>query len=103
MKRRKFLQNSLAVGVSGALGTLAGCSISVHQYGDLDYKAVFAEIEPIFWKYGGRPHWGKIHTLGAKQLVQLYPRHWQDFQDVRRELDPQGKLMNAHLRTLFGA
>ncbi len=80
-----------------------GCSISVHQYGDLDYKAVFAEIELIFWKYGGRPHWGKIHTLGEKQLTQLYPRHWQDFQEVRRELDPQGKLMNAHLKALFGA
>jgi len=80
-----------------------GCSISIHQFGDLDYKAVFAEIEPIFWKYDGRPHWGKIHTLDAKRLAQLYPRHWQDFQEVRRELDPQGKLMNAHLKTLFGA
>lgn len=80
-----------------------GCSISIHQYGDLDYKAVFSEIEPIFWKYEGRPHWGKIHTLGGKQLAQLYPRHWQDFQEVRRELDPQGKLMNAHLKKLFGA
>ncbi|MFT5711510.1 MAG: FAD-linked oxidoreductase [Halioglobus sp.] len=80
-----------------------GCSISVHQFGDTDYKAVFAEIEPIFWKYEGRPHWGKIHTLEAEQLAQLYPRHWQDFQEVRRELDPQGRLMNAHLKTLFGA
>ena len=47
-----------------------GCSISIHQFGDMDYKAVFAEIEPIFWKYGGRPHWGKIHTLDAKRLAQ---------------------------------
>ena len=80
-----------------------GCSISVHQFGDLDYKTPFTEIEPIFWKYGGRPHWGKIHTLDAKRLAQLYPRHWQDFQEVRRELDPRGKLMNSHLKTLFGA
>ncbi len=80
-----------------------GCAISVHQYGDLDYKAIFAEIEPIFWKYAGRPHWGKIHTLDAKQLAQLYPRHWQDFQEVRRELDPQGQLMNSHLKELFGS
>jgi len=80
-----------------------GCSISIHQFGDLDYKAPFAEIEPIFWKYDGRPHWGKIHTLGEKQLAQVYPRHWQDFQEVRRELDPEGQLMNAHLKGLFGA
>lgn len=80
-----------------------GCSISVHQFGDLDYKAPFAEIEPVFWKYGGRPHWGKIHTLDATRLAKLYPRHWQDFQEVRRELDPHGKLMNPHLRELFGS
>jgi FAD-linked oxidoreductase len=80
----------------------AGAAISVHQFGDLDYKAVFAEIEPIFWKYAGRPHWGKLHTLSAKQLSALYPRHWQDFQEVRRELDPEGKMLNEHLRSVFG-
>jgi len=79
-----------------------GCSISIHQYGDLDYKEAFAEIEPIFWKYEGRPHWGKIHTLDAGRLAQLYPRHWQDFQEVRKALDPEGRMMNAHLRQLFG-
>jgi FAD/FMN-containing dehydrogenase len=79
-----------------------GCSISVHQFGDVDFKPYFAEIEPIFWKYEGRPHWGKIHTLDAKRLAALYPRHWKDFQEVRRALDPQGRLLNAHLKTLFG-
>ena len=78
-----------------------GCSISVHQYGDLDYRAPFAVIEKVFWKYGGRPHWGKLHTLGAAELAALYPRHWQDFQEVRQELDPAGKMLNAHLRKLF--
>ncbi len=80
-----------------------GCTISIHQYGDLDYKAPFAEIEKIFWKYGGRPHWGKIHTMTAAALAQIYPRHWQDFHEVRRALDPTGKLMNSHLRSIFEA
>jgi FAD/FMN-containing dehydrogenase len=79
-----------------------GCSISIHQYGDLDYKRVFAEIEPIFWKYEGRPHWGKIHTLDAQRLASLYPRHWQDFQEIRTALDPEGKMMNKHLKQIFG-
>lgn len=78
-----------------------GCSISVHQYGDTDYRPYFAEIEPIFWKYEGRPHWGKIHTLGAPQLAALYPHHWKDFQELRRSLDPQGRMLNAHLTHLF--
>jgi FAD/FMN-containing dehydrogenase len=80
-----------------------GATISVHQYGDLDHKAYFAEIEPIFWKYEGRPHWGKLHTLDAARLAALYPKHWKDFQEVRRHLDPQGKMLNAHLKTIFGA
>jgi FAD-linked oxidoreductase len=79
-----------------------GCSISVHQYGDIDYRPIFAEIEPIFWKYQGRPHWGKIHTLDAKRLAQVYPRHWQDFQEVRKSLDPKGKFLNAHLKNILG-
>lgn len=79
----------------------AGCSISVHQFGDLDYQVPFAEIEPIFWKYQGRPHWGKLHTLDAKRLAPLYSRHWKDFQEVRQSLDPDQKMMNAHLRQLF--
>ena len=74
-----------------------GCSISVHQYADEDHTAYFAAIEPIFWRYEGRPHWGKLHTLGAERLAALYPR-WRDFGELRRTLDPEGRLLNAHLR-----
>lgn len=84
------------------MGDSGGCSISVHQYGDIDYKPYFAEIEPIFWKYGGRPHWGKLHTLDAKRLAALYPKHWQDFQEVRRALDPQGRMLNPYLKRILG-
>jgi FAD-linked oxidoreductase len=79
-----------------------GCSISVHQYGDLDYRDYFGHVEPIFWKYEGRPHWGKIHTLDARRLAGLYARHWQDFQEARRAVDPQGRMLNGHLKSLFG-
>ena len=78
-----------------------GASISVHQFADWDYKSVFSHIEPIFWKYSGRPHWGKIHTLSYKQLASLYPRHWQDFSEIRQQLDPQGKMLNSHLKKVF--
>jgi FAD-linked oxidoreductase len=78
-------------------------TISVHQYGDIDPKPYFAAIEPIFWKYQGRPHWGKLHTLDAPRLAALYPRHWQDFQEARRQLDPQGKMLNPYLKKILGA
>lgn len=79
-----------------------GCSISVHQSAELDHRPVFEAVEPIFWKYDGRPHWGKLHTLDAARLEPLYPR-WRDFQEVRRTLDPEGRLLNPHLRTILGA
>lgn len=77
------------------------CAISFHQFYRMDYHNVFAQIEPIFWKYDGRPHWGKLHTLNARLLAPLYPR-WKDFLAVRESLDPQGKLLNAHLRSVLG-
>lgn len=77
------------------------CSISIHQSHELDYQAYFSQIEPIFLKYGGRPHWGKLHHLGHRQLAALYP-HMKDFLDVRAALDPQGKFLNEHLRSVLG-
>ncbi|WP_172449336.1 D-arabinono-1,4-lactone oxidase [Bowmanella denitrificans] len=76
--------------------------LSIHQFGDLDYRPFFAEIEPIFHRYDGRPHWGKIHTLQAPQLAALYPKHWQDFLAIRESLDPSGKLLNTHLQQVLG-
>ena len=58
-------------------------------------------IEPIFWKYHGRPHWGKIHSLGQAELSKLYPR-FEDFREIRRRLDPEGRMLNNHLRKIFG-
>ena len=75
-------------------------AISIHRTAAADYRPYFDLIEPIFWKYGGRPHWGKVHSLGAAQLRELYPR-FDDFQRVRAELDPAGRMLNAHLRRIF--
>ena len=77
------------------------CAISVHQDYRLDYHNFFSQIEPIFWKYDGRPHWGKLHTLNHNQFSKLYPR-FKDFLEVRAALDPGGKFLNGHLRSVFG-
>ncbi len=79
-----------------------GCAISVHQYADEDYRPYFAEMEPIFRRFDGRPHWGKLHTLTAPELSGLYPR-WAEALALRAEVDPAGRLLNSHLRALFGA
>lgn len=77
------------------------CSISVHQHYQMDHHNFFAAIEPIFWKYNGRPHWGKLHSLNARTLQPLYPR-WREFVEVRQALDPHGRFLNAHLASILG-
>lgn len=77
------------------------CSIAVHRYFEEDFTPYFKTIEPIFRKYQGRPHWGKLNTLARPDFEQLYPR-FDDFVNVRRQLDPNGRFLNAYLRDLIG-
>ncbi len=78
-----------------------GFSISIHQFADEDWRPYFGAIEPVFWKFEGRPHWGKLHSLDAPRLAELYPR-WGDFQAVRRALDPRRRMANAYLAQILG-
>ena len=75
-------------------------SISVHQYYKQDPYMLFNVIEPILRKYQGRPHWGKMHTLNHQQLRELYPK-WDDFMQIREQLDPSKKFLNPYLQKLF--
>jgi FAD-linked oxidoreductase len=76
-------------------------TISVHQYHRQPYAPLFDVAEAIFRRYGGRPHWGKLHALDAAAFAKLYPR-WGDYQALRGRLDPKGKLLNSYLRRIFG-
>lgn len=77
-------------------------AISIHRTWSEDYRPCFDQIEPIFRKYGGRPHWGKLHTLGYKELSRLYPG-LDEFRALRADLDPEGRLLNEHLRKVLEA
>jgi FAD/FMN-containing dehydrogenase len=76
--------------------------IAVHMYRGMPYKRYFAAIEAIYQPYGGRPHWGKLHTLDAATLAARYP-HWNDFCRVRAEMDPGGVFLNDYLRRVLDA
>jgi FAD-linked oxidoreductase len=76
-------------------------TISVHQYAGQDFKTLFDTAETIFRRYGGRPHWGKLHSLRAKDFETIYPR-WQDYHNLRHKLDPKGRFLNSHLKNVFG-
>ncbi|EAT12191.1 FAD-binding protein [Bermanella marisrubri] len=77
-------------------------SIAVHRFFQEDHLPLFKAVEPIFRKYHGRPHWGKFNTMEAQDFAKHY-EHWNDFKEVRRSLDPNGKFMNRYLKSLFTA
>lgn len=48
-------------------------AIAVHREAGADHRPLFQAVEPILRRHGGRPHWGKLHTLGPEELEALYP------------------------------
>ena len=76
-------------------------TVSAHQGAELPYESFFADVETIGRNHGARPHWGKVHGWSADRLAPLYPR-FDDFLALRAELDPDGRLLNAHLRRVLG-
>lgn len=79
----------------------ANAYIAVHQYHAGAYRDYFDAFEEIAAAHGGRPHWGKMHTLGLEELSALYPR-MDDFRAVRDRLDPDRVLANDYLERVLG-
>jgi FAD/FMN-containing dehydrogenase len=75
-------------------------TLSIHEAPDRPYAAFFAAAEAIFRNHGGRPHWGKLHTLRGRDLRPLYPA-WDRFQAVRTRVDPHGLFLTPYLRALM--
>lgn len=86
--------------LSTAYGRASGY-IAVHRYWRADPTAYFEAVEQIMLEHGGRPHWGKLHTLTAEQLRARYPR-FDDFTALRDRLDPDRRFTNRYLDRVLG-
>lgn len=75
--------------------------VAVHHYWRKDPARYFAAFEAIVAEHAGRPHWGKLHSLGADRLRELYPR-FDDFLAVRDRLDPHRVFTNSYLDRVLG-
>ena len=75
--------------------------IAMHRYWRADPTEYFEAVERICLEYGGRPHWGKLHTLTAEQLRERYPR-FDDFVALRDRLDPERRFTNRYLDRVLG-
>lgn len=75
--------------------------LAVHRYWREDPADYFAAVEQIMLAHGGRPHWGKLHSLDSAALAQRYPRFGQ-FQALRDRLDPDRMFSNGYLDRVLG-
>ena len=74
--------------------------IACHCFYKKNPRPYFSLLEPIFRAYGGRPHWGKMHTLTFKDFVDAYPQFPQ-FLQQREIQDPQKIFLNPYLIKIF--
>lgn len=78
--------------------------VAVHMYKgtpQTDIERYFRSVERIMRDLGGRPHWGKMHFMGAGELAPLYPR-WDDFLELRERMDPRRVFANEYTERVFG-
>ena len=75
--------------------------VACHAYPRTDYRSWFAAVEELFASYGGRPHWGKLHSRDAASLAGVCPR-LGDFRRVRDCVDPSRMMANDYLRRVLG-
>lgn len=75
--------------------------ISFHVYKGKAYQDYFKTMEEICSHYGGRPHWGKMHTKVAKDLSLLYEK-WDDFLQIRKQQDPDNLFASDYIKRIFG-
>lgn len=74
--------------------------IAVHQYHRRDHREYFDAVEAICRSVGGRPHWGKLHSLGSDELRDCY-EHFDDFLRVRDSMDPKKLFGSEYLERLL--
>ena len=75
--------------------------LAMHRYYREDCREYFDAAEAVMLAHGGRPHWGKLHSLDAAALARRYPR-FDDFRAVRDRLDPDRVFANSYLERVLG-
>jgi L-gulonolactone oxidase len=59
------------------------------------------EIHEVLQPFHYRFHWGKASLVGRSEIRERFP-HWDDFDLLRRQWDPDGVFLNPYLENFFG-
>ena len=76
--------------------------IAVHRFARESYFEYFGAVEEVLQAAGGRPHWGKLHTMRAADFERAYPR-FGEFVALRDEVDPNRVFGNHYLERVLGS
>ena len=80
--------------------------VAIHFNWHKDWEGVcefLPKFEEALAPFEPRPHWGKLFELSPGQVQARYPR-LDDFRDLAKDLDPDGKFRNAYVeKYIFGA
>ena len=75
--------------------------LAFHVNARTDHTAYFTAVEKVLVGYGGRPHWGKLHTRTAADLAESYPC-FEQFRRLRDRVDPERVFGNRYLERVLG-
>lgn len=79
-------------------------SVGIHLTWVPDWAAVapvLAAVEDRLAPFAPRPHWGKLSSISATDVLATYP-HAPDFAALRDRLDPGRTFANRYVEALFG-
>ncbi len=85
---------------------LSGCYgrdtiwLGAYNADNFGWKELMNDFEVLAKKYNGRPHWGKEFNRNKEYLKSVYPKY-DDFNYLRKALDPHGKFTNQYISDIF--
>lgn len=74
--------------------------LGLYCYEHENWNDILKEYDAFAQQFNGRPHWGKEFSVGKEYLQQQYPKY-QDFVQLRNEMDPDKKFVNKYIERLF--
>lgn len=74
--------------------------LGAYNADNFGWGELMKDFEELAKKYKGRPHWGKEFNVNTAYLQSVYPRY-DEFNALRKELDPDGKFTNQFISKIF--
>jgi xylitol oxidase len=87
--------------LSGAYGRDTGALHFTWHRRPEEVLTAVRRLEEVLLPLEARPHWGKVFAAGGDVIAPRYPR-LDDFRDLARRSDPDGRFRNAWTERVLG-